>query len=79
MRTGVMAPGVQPSSSLGKLAAKAFEGWSGMAADFLPEDKAICERAQRAATGTYTPGPLVELEEPVAHFHRYLGSRLFSG
>lgn len=77
VRTGAVLPGRQPASSVGRFVARTLGAmWFGMADDFLPEDKAICERAQRATTGTFTPGKLVELEEPVAHFHRYLAQRL---
>jgi len=44
--------------------------------DFLPEDKAICERGQRGAIGDFTPGPLVPVERVVADFGHYLNWRL---
>ena len=44
--------------------------------DFLPEDKFICERGQRAATGDYKPGVLVPMEQVVADFHHYLNRQL---
>ncbi len=44
--------------------------------DFLPEDKAICERGQRGAEGDYQPGLLLEVERVVADFGRYLDWRL---
>jgi phenylpropionate dioxygenase-like ring-hydroxylating dioxygenase large terminal subunit len=44
--------------------------------DFLPEDKAICERGQRAATGDFEPGTLVPMERVVVDFHEYLRARL---
>ena len=44
--------------------------------DFLPEDKAICERGQRGATGDFSPGRLVEAERVVADFGHYLNWRL---
>ena len=46
--------------------------------DFLPEDKAICERGQLGATGDFTPGQLVPMERVVEDFHRYLDWRLNS-
>ena len=45
-------------------------------ADFLPEDKAICERIQRGATGDFKPGRLVPIERVVADFGHYLNWRL---
>ena len=44
--------------------------------DFLPEDRAICERGQRGARGTFRPGKLVALERVLVDFHRYLAWRL---
>ena len=44
--------------------------------DFLPEDKAICERGQRGASGDFTPGRLVPMERVVADFGHYLNWRL---
>ncbi|MEM8706233.1 MAG: hypothetical protein AAGE98_07240, partial [Actinomycetota bacterium] len=44
--------------------------------DFLPEDKAICERGQRAASGTFKPGPLVAMEQVVIDFHHFLARQL---
>ena len=44
--------------------------------DFLPEDKAICERGQRGATGDFMPGRLVPMERVVADFGHYLNWRL---
>jgi len=44
--------------------------------DFLPEDKAICERGQRAALGDYTPGALLPVEQVVIDFHHYLNRQL---
>ena len=46
--------------------------------DFLPEDKAICERGQRGAAGDYTPGQLIDAERVVGDFGRYLDWRLNS-
>ena len=44
--------------------------------DFLPEDKAICERGQRGASGDFSPGRLVPAERVVADFGHYLNWRL---
>ncbi len=44
--------------------------------DFLPEDKAICERVQRGYTGDFVPGRLVPMERVVADFGHYLNWRL---
>ena len=45
-------------------------------ADFLPEDKAICERVQRGVQGDFAPGRLVPMERVVADFGHYLNWRL---
>ena len=60
-----------------------FSKWMTRAAayslpDFLPEDKAICERGQRGATGDFSPGRLVDAERVVADFGHYLNWRLNS-
>jgi len=44
--------------------------------DFLPEDKAICERGQRGAVGDFSPGLLLDVERIVADFGHYLNWRL---
>ncbi|MYB88200.1 MAG: aromatic ring-hydroxylating dioxygenase subunit alpha [Acidimicrobiaceae bacterium] len=44
--------------------------------DFLPEDKAICERGQRGASSDFSPGRLVPAERVVADFGHYLNWRL---
>ncbi len=44
--------------------------------DFLPEDKAICERGQRAASGEFEPGPILDVERVVRDFHAYLARQL---
>ncbi|MDE0037283.1 MAG: aromatic ring-hydroxylating dioxygenase subunit alpha [Gammaproteobacteria bacterium] len=44
--------------------------------DFLPEDKAICERVQRGIGGDFAPGQLVPMERVVADFGHYLNWRL---
>ncbi len=40
--------------------------------DFLPEDKAICERGQLAASGDFEPGPILGVERVLVDFHTYL-------
>ena len=47
-----------------------------MQPDFLKEDKAICERAQRGFAGNFTPGKLLPVERVVADFGHYLNWRL---
>ena len=44
--------------------------------DFLPEDKAICERGQKAASGDFTPGVLVAMEQVIIDFHLYLSRQI---
>ena len=44
--------------------------------DFLPEDKAICERGRRGASGDFNPGRLVPAERVVADFGHCLDWRL---
>ncbi len=44
--------------------------------DFLPEDKAICERGQRSAVGDFEPGQLLQIERVVADFGHYLNWRI---
>ena len=44
--------------------------------DFLPEDKAICERGQRGVAGDFSPGRLVDAERVVSDFGHYLNWRL---
>lgn len=50
--------------------------YSVMQPDFLPEDKAICERGQRGATGDFTPALLLGVEQVVRDFGHYLVWRL---
>ncbi|MGI9613071.1 MAG: aromatic ring-hydroxylating oxygenase subunit alpha [Acidimicrobiales bacterium] len=77
--TGGAYPYPSPAASsglkkwAGNAAAKAAE-WA--VPDFLPEDKAICERGQRAASGDYRPGPLVPMEQVIVDFHHYLARQL---
>ena len=44
--------------------------------DFLPEDKAICERIQRGMTGDFEPGQLLPIERVVSDFGHYLNWRM---
>lgn len=46
--------------------------------DFLPEDKAICERGQLGASGDFAPGQLLEVERVVADFGHYMNWRINS-
>ena len=77
VRTGsavATAPG-----AIGKLARSIAESVSAAVypmADFLPEDKAICERVQRGVAGDFVPGRLVPMERVVADFGHYLDWRL---
>lgn len=48
-------------------------GWD---AAFVDEDRAICERVQRGAAARFTPGPLLDIEQPLGDFHDYLAWRL---
>ena len=79
VRTGgafVSRPSV---GSLGRLAKSIAESVSAAAyhvLDFLPEDKAICERIQRGVSGNYRPGRLVPMERVVADFGHYVNWRL---
>ena len=75
MRTGGLWPG-PPPTGLAKLASSMVAGWGAQQSDFLPEDKAICERGQRAASGDFHPGRLTQLERVVDDFHRFLARRL---
>ena len=79
VRTGIAyEPGPNELSLSG--VTKWLAGFASAAAypfvDFLPEDKAICERVQRGATGDFKPGRLVPIERVVADFGRYLDWRL---
>lgn len=48
-------------------------GWD---AQFVDEDRAICERVQANVTARWKPGPLLEIERAVGDFHEYLAWRL---
>ena len=45
-------------------------------ADFLAEDKTICERIQRGVAGDFRPGPLLPIERVVEDFGHYLNWRI---
>ena len=55
---------------------KGIVGRASLQADFLAEDKAICERVQRGIKGDFAPGRLVPIERVVADFGHYLNWRL---
>lgn len=70
-------PPERAGSKLGKLLARAGSAAAQLALpDFLPEDKAICERGQLGAQGDFEPGPLLEVERVVRDFGHYLDWRL---
>jgi len=73
-------PSKPPSRDAGRfskwLAQTAAEAYTAALPDFLPEDKAICERGQIGATGDYEPGPLLEVERIVQDFGHYLAWKL---
>lgn len=76
IRTGGAYASGKHESVLGKL-----DEWLGASesyalADFLHEDRAICERIQRGAAGDFVPGRLVPLERVVEDFGHYLKWRL---
>ncbi len=71
------SPSPDESSGLSKWTAKAMAKAADMTVpDFLPEDKDICERGQRAATGDFTPGPILPVEHVISDFHHYLNRQL---
>ena len=79
VRTGGAFASPPGAGSLGKLAKSIAASVSAVAypmADFLPEDKAICERVQRGVSGDFVPGRLVAMERVVADFGHYLNWRL---
>ncbi|MEM7140426.1 MAG: aromatic ring-hydroxylating dioxygenase subunit alpha [Actinomycetota bacterium] len=69
------SPGDQ--SGMKKWATKAMSAAANaVVPDFLPEDKWICERGQTAASGDFTPGVLVPMEQVVVDFHHFLDRAL---
>lgn len=61
------------SALLSKAAARVSES---LIPDFLPEDRWICERGQRAASGDFEPGVIVPMEHVITDFHHYLNRQL---
>ena len=80
MRTGgafSSKPPEQAGSTLGKWLTQAGNAAAqAVLPDFLPEDKAICERGQLGATGDFAPGQLLDVERVVMDFGHYLNWRL---
>lgn len=79
VRTGIAwgsAPDAKPRNRLARWFNRTAYASAYALPDFLPEDKAICERGQRGAIGDFTPGPLVPVERVVADFGHYLNWRL---
>ena len=79
VRTGgafASAPPVSPRGRLAKRIIRSIGNAAYLLPDFLPEDKAICERGQRGAAGDFIPGRLVPMERVVADFGHYLNWRL---
>ena len=79
VRTGaafVSRPNVGSLGRLGKSIADTVSAAAYPLLDFLPEDKAICERVQRGVSGNYRPGRLVPMERVVADFGHYVNWRL---
>ena len=85
VRTGGASVASKGTRSSGSRSGGWFAQWMTRAADraaayslpdFLPEDKAICERGQRGAAGDFSPGRLVPAERVVADFGHYLNWRL---
>ena len=69
LRTGGAFASPAGAGSLSKLAKSIAASVSAVAypmVDFLPEDKAICERVQRGVSGDFVPGRLVAMERVVA-------------
>ena len=76
---GLASKHKSPSATNGieRLMNKAASSISNMVIpDFLPEDKTICERGQRGASGDFQPGRLVPMEQVLVDFHEYLVDRL---
>ncbi len=78
VRTGAAhrSPPPERAGRLDRWVSKAAMAAESLVPDFLPEDRAICERGQLGAVGDFEPGTLVELEQVVADFHAYLFRRL---
>lgn len=69
-------PPPSESKGLAKLAGKLAGTFGSMLPDFLPEDRAICERGQASASGEFAPGVLVPMEHVISDFHQYLARRI---
>jgi len=80
VRTGGAFKSPSPDQTEGRLtrwATKAATAATALALpDFLPEDKAICERGQRGVGGDFAPGQLLEVERVVADFGHYINWRI---
>ena len=61
---------------MGKWLGQAAAGAEAFVPDFLPEDKAICERGQRASSGDFSPGTIVPMEHIITDFHHFLAHKL---
>ena len=69
-------PPAEASRGLSRWVTKASTAVGTGLPDFLPEDRAICERGQRGATGGFTPGPLLPVEQVIVDFHHFLNRQL---
>ena len=79
VRTGGAYASAPPARLQGRVAKRIIRSVGNAAyaqPDFLPEDKAICERGQRGTAGDFAPGRLVPMERVVADFGHYLNWRL---
>lgn len=80
VRTGGAFSSAPPERAGNMLSKWITQGTAAAAAvalpDFLPEDKAICERGQLGAQGDYQPGQLLDVERVVADFGHYVNWRL---
>ena len=80
IRTGAAFTSAPPDPDAGRLkkmvSGAASAAYAMAVPDFLPEDRAICERGQRGAAGDYRPGRLLDVERVVIDFGHYLAWRL---
>ena len=80
VRTGGAFSSPPPAEDVGRLTKWISQAASATTAlalpDFLPEDKAICERGQRGAEGDFRPGTLLDVERVVIDFGHNLDWRL---
>ncbi len=70
------SPPADERRGMARLATMVSAAATVMVPDFLPEDRDICERGQRAADGDYRPGVLVPMEQVISDFHHYLNRQL---